>query len=245
MTTSASSQSIAIYTSEAHACSYLDQRSAHSHIAHPSHAVGPSVYAALITQGFRRSGAITYRPACKDCQACIPLRIAVDTFAPKRSQRRAWQAHQHLTAHAKPLKFDPEHYALYCRYQEHRHPGGALDHGSAQDYSNFLLTSHVHTQLIEFRAPVQDGEPLGALKMVSIIDVLPDGLSAVYTFYDPADPQSSYGTYNVLWQIQAARQQSLPYCYLGYWISASPKMAYKAQFQPFEILVNGRWQAGC
>jgi leucyl-tRNA---protein transferase len=236
MTSASVFKTIAIYTSEAHACSYLAQRMAHSHIAQPSHAVDTPAYAALITQGFRRSGAITYRPACPDCQACIPLRIPVDSFAPKRSQRRAWHKHQALTVHTKALAFDAEHYALYRRYQQSRHPQGTLDGGSAQDYSDFLLTSHVHTELIEFR------DPQGQLKMVSIIDRLPDGLSAVYTFYAPDDLHTSYGTYNVLWQIQTAQQQGLPYCYLGYWVKASQKMAYKAQFQPCEILVEGRWE---
>ncbi|MBU3724367.1 MAG: arginyltransferase [Burkholderiaceae bacterium] len=227
--------SLQFYVTAPYPCSYLAHHKARSQVATPNHLINGQVYSDLVQLGFRRSGVFAYRPYCDGCKSCVPLRIPVNEFDPNRTQRRIWGKNQDLNANVSDLRFDDEHYALYQRYQSERHAGGGMDHDSREQYAQFLLQSRVDSRLIEFRLAS------GELKMVSIVDLLTDGLSSVYTFYDPAETHRSLGTYGILWQIDLCQRLSLSHLYLGYWIEQSPKMAYKSLFTPHEVLQNGIW----
>ena len=224
------------YATAPYTCSYLPNERARSQVATPTHLITTEVYGHLVRRGFRRSGIFTYRPNCDDCHACVPVRLLTERFIPNRSQRRSIRAHSDLQASELPLAFQDRHYQLYLRYQAARHAGGGMDQDSNEQYAHFLLQSRVDTRLIEFSRD-------GVLCMVSIIDVLNDGLSSVYTFYDPDLRSASFGTYNIIWQIAQCVANRLPYLYLGYWIRDCPKMSYKARFKPLQGLIAGQWQS--
>lgn len=223
------------YNTAPYPCSYLRERQAVSQVAVPPQLITADIYGGLVRRGFRRSGDFTYRPACETCRACVPVRVPAVRFSPDRSQRRCLKANRNLQANELPLQHSDEHFRLYRRYQSQRHAGGGMDLDDEDQYTQFLLRSQVDTRLVEFRDE-------GALRMVSVVDVLSDGLSSVYTFFDPDLPNAGLGTYNVLWQISQCLANDLPYLYLGYWIRDCRKMSYKTRFRPVEGLIDGVWQ---
>ncbi len=222
------------YLTAPYPCSYLPDLQARSQVATPAFLIDAQVYSELVRHGFRRSGTYTYRPRCDNCSACVPLRVLAKEFRASRSQRRAWKRHSGLEVTLHPLQDNPQHFDLYQRYQSARHKDGGMDNEDRESYQNFLLQSHVDSLLVEFREQ-------GVLRMVSVIDLLSDGLSSVYTFYEPELPHASLGIYSVLWQIELCRKLELDFVYLGYWIAHSRKMAYKTQYRPAQGLMDGEW----
>ncbi|MEW5770120.1 MAG: arginyltransferase [Pseudomonadota bacterium] len=222
------------YLTAPYPCSYLADHIARSQVAAPGGLIDTVVYSELVRLGFRRSGQHVYRPRCDSCTACTPVRIAVDGFAPNRAQRRCAQRNQDIRVRLLPPQFEEQHYRLYRRYQAARHRGGGMDQDDREQYRGFLLQSRVDSALAEFTL---DGEVV----MVALIDRLLDGLSAVYTFFEPDLPERSLGVFGVLSQVRMAREMGLPYVYLGYWIADCRKMAYKTAYQPLEALRDGRW----
>lgn len=223
------------YLTAAYPCSYLPGRLARSQVATPTHLVDTMVFSELVGRGFRRSGLHVYRPRCDVCRACVPVRVPVADFRPNRSQRRCQTRNADLGCSLKALAFEEAHYRLYRRYQASRHAGGGMDQDDREQYRNFLLMSRVDSALLEYTLD-------GRVVMVSLVDRLLDGLSAVYAFYDPDLARRGLGVYNVITLVDLSRRMGLPYVYLGYWIADSPKMAYKRRYRPLEGYVDGHWR---
>lgn len=189
----------------------------------------------LARAGFRRSHNILYRPACPGCRACVPVRVDACGFRPSKSQRRILRVNQDLVAReTRPLATAEQH-ALFARYQSRRHAGSEMAAMNMADYRAMVEESAIDTRMIELRTPQ------GCLVACCLVDCLSDGLSAVYSFYAPEDVRRSLGTHIVLWLIERARGLDLPFVYLGYWISASEKMSYKARFSPLQALGPAGW----
>ena len=193
-------------------------------------------YDELARAGFRRSHRVAYRPACTGCRACVPVRVAAERFQPGRSQRRVARANADIVATALPPLASDEQFQLFQHYQRSRHGDGEMARMGFEDYRGMVEESAVGTAVVEFRAT--DGKLMGAC----LFDRLGDGLSAVYSFFDPAEAARGLGTYAVLWLIEQARRERRPYVYLGFWIADSRKMAYKTRFKPLECLIDGRWR---
>lgn len=223
------------YASAPHPCSYLEEQEAVTLFADPKAEMSTELYSALSNHGFRRSGEYVYAPRCPRCSACLPVRIPVDSFKPDRSQRRTWKKNADLEATILAPDFRDSHFELYQNYMASRHPDGSMATPDPEQYNRFFGSSWCDTRYIEFS---QQGRPLA----VSVMDVLLNGLSAVYTFFSPDVTSRGLGVYAVLWLIEEARRRGLPYVYLGYLIHESPKMAYKARYQPLEAYQYGGWR---
>lgn len=223
-----------IFLSMPHPCSYLPGKTATTLFIDPRYPLDTEKYSRFTQLGFRRSGDLIYRPHCRDCNACVPVRIPAQRFVASRSQRRAWQRNADVRVVAHAPTFDPRHFDLYLRYQALRHPGGGMDDNDPQKYVNFLVSRQVQTTFYEMSAA-------GRLLGVAVVDHLRDGLSAVYTFFEPEEHARSLGTYAILWQVEQARAAGQPWVYLGYWIAESRKMSYKSGFRPLELYRHGQW----
>lgn len=217
-----------------HPCSYLDDRRATTLFVDPAAEIDNELYSALSALGFRRSGRHVYRPHCDGCTACIPVRIPTAEFLPRRNQQRIWRRNADLEVRIRPPRLTEENYALYARYIEQRHSDGDMYPPSPDQFRSFLLCEWSETLFVEFR----DADRLLA---VAVTDQVGDGLSAIYTFYDPAEARRSLGVHAILWQLQHARETGCPHLYLGYWIKQCQKMSYKTDYRPLEMFVGERW----
>ncbi len=201
----------------------------------------------MLTQtGFRRSQTIAYRPACENCRGCVSVRVLVDEFQPNDTQRRNWKRNADLVGLMRAPKPTAEQYSLFRDYLDSRHPDGGMADMSVLDYSMMVEDSHIDTFVTEYRRRGPDtavnGRGEGTLLAACLTDRLADGLSLVYSFYDPDESKRSLGAYVILDHIEKARRMGLPHVYLGYWVDGSRKMAYKGAYLPQERLGLNGWQ---
>lgn len=228
------SQHLRLFSSAPQPCSYIDQQDSSSIFIDPDAEISPQAYSQLSQLGFRRSGNFIYKPDCTNCQACIPMRIPVSQFKASKSQKRILKKNADLNIFETHSIQSDKYYQLYSDYINLRHADGDMYPASREQYDSFLNNPFGCTKYFSF----SDKDKVIA---VSVVDQLIDGLSAVYTFYDPNEESRSLGTLAILWQIQHAAQQNLQHLYLGYWIKNCQKMNYKSRFKPSEILINQKW----
>lgn len=224
------------YVLEPTRCPYLENKMERKLLTEISGPLAQSTYDRLTLAGLRRSHRFAYRPACENCDACIPVRVVVDRFQASKSLRRIARANADLSVALGSNKTSEEQFALFDRYIESRHGDGEMAGMAEQEYRSMVESSDIDTRVAEFR----DSE--GRLVAVCLLDWVSDGPSAVYSFFEPAEARRSLGTFVVLWLIRRAEQAAARHVYLGYWIENSRKMAYKTRFQPLEGLIDGTWQ---
>ena len=223
------------YTTAPLPCPYVAGRTERKVVTEITGPDSDELHDRLSRAGFRRSHNIAYAPVCPSCQACVPIRIPVANFLADRGLRRVARANEGVEAFDVPARATSEQYHLFQRYQQARHGDGDMATMSFYDFRAMVEDTPIETLITEFRV---DGMLVGGC----LTDRLGDGLSAVYSFYAPELERQSLGTYAILWMIERARRDGLPYVYLGYWVPESRKMAYKARFRPCEVLVNGTWR---
>ncbi len=227
-------------------CPYLPGRDERKVFTHLVGKRATALNDTLTQSGFRRSQTIAYRPACEDCRACVSVRVKVDDFQPSRNMRRILDVNADLIGHATQPEPSSEQYSLFRAYLDTRHSDGGMADMSVLDYSMMIEDSHVETRVVEYRTRGIDsfitGRGEGPLMAVCLTDVLSDGLSMVYSYYDIAQTDRSLGTFMILEHIERARRMGLPHVYLGYWVEGSRKMAYKARFLPQERLGMQGWE---
>jgi leucyl-tRNA---protein transferase len=229
------SETVRLFQTLPHPCGYFAERTAQNLVIDPAAPHLPRMYAHALTRGYRRAGGHVYHPQCPQCRACVPARIPVENFELDRSQRRCWKRNADLTRTVTPARYSHEYFSLYRRYLDARHSGGGMDNPDPQDFTRFLYTGWSPTWFVELRREDE-------LFAVAVTDITPNGLSAVYTFYDPDQVDRGLGTYAILSQIDLARERKLQHLYLGYWIAGHAKMDYKSRFRPLELLTSEGWK---
>lgn len=225
---------IKVYATHPHSCSYLENKEATTLFVDPNISVTSLLYSELADQGFRRSGEHIYRPHCEKCAACVPARVPVNDFTRKRRFRRIWNRNQDLTVEKIDDIQTDQYYKLYARYISEKHTDGDMYPPNREQYDAFLTNQWGLTDFYCFKL---EGQPIA----VAVTDKMEQGLSAIYTFYDPSYKQRSLGVYAILWQIALTQTLEQPYLYLGYWIKDSQKMNYKIDYRPLQLLLNGQW----
>jgi arginine-tRNA-protein transferase len=226
-------------------CPYLPGREERKVFTHLVGERAPELNDLLTHGGFRRSQSIAYRPACETCRACVSVRVVVEDFRPTRSMRRVMDRNSDLVAEMRVPVPTSEQYSVFRGYLDSRHRDGGMADMTVLDYAMMVEDSHVETRIVEFRRRGPDsritGRGNGPLLGVALTDVLSDGLSMVYSFFDPDVGGRSLGTFIILDHIARARRLGLPYVYLGYWVKGSKKMDYKGRFLPQERLTGDGW----
>jgi arginine-tRNA-protein transferase len=217
-----------------HPCSYLTRNNAQTLFFDPRETISPAIYQNLTNQGFRRSGSHLYRPHCDTCQACIPIRVPVADFKLNRTQKRTPRRNKDLEVRIEEATFTKKHYHLYERYISLRHADGDMYPASEDQYRSFLLSPWSKSLFVSLYKENQ-------LLSVAVTDRQPNGLSAIYTFFEPLEEKRSLGVLSILEQVKLCRQLELPYLYLGYWIKGCAKMAYKIGYRPAELYINHHW----
>lgn len=226
---------IRLFQSLEHPCGYWKERLARDLIIDPTDPHLASVYPQALAMGFRRSGGHVYRPYCAGCRACVSVRIPVERFVPNRAQKRCLARNADVELRSAPPRRTDENFALYRRYLDTRHAGGGMDDPAPENFDAFLACRWSPTEFMEFRLD-------GALVALAVTDVVPDGLSAVYTFFEPGQAARSLGTYAILQQVERARREGRGYVYLGFWLDGHPKMTYKRAYRPLEFLDGALWR---
>ena len=228
------SERVRLFQTLPHACGYYAERTAQNLVIDPAAPRLDQLYGPALDRGFRRAGGHLYYPNCTQCRACTPCRIDVEGFVPDRTQRRCLKRNADLSVVECMAGYNAERHALYERYLRTRHSGGGMDEADASDFRRFLTAPWSPTLFLEFRRGAQ-------LLAVAVTDVCLNGLSAVYTFFDPSETARSLGTYAILQQVQLARRRGLPWLYLGFWIEGHEKMDYKRRFRPLQIRTREGW----
>ncbi len=227
-------------------CPYLPDREERKVFTHLVGERAPELNNLLTHGGFRRSQSIAYRPACETCRSCVSVRVLADEFRPSRNMRRVLDRNSDLIGDMRTPMPTSEQYSIFRAYLDTRHRSGGMADMTVLDYAMMVEDSHVETRLVEYRKYGPDsrftGRGAGELLGVALTDVLDDGLSMVYSFFEPEAADRSLGTFMILDHIARARRLGLRYVYLGYWVNGSKKMDYKGRFRPQERLMPEGWE---